>query len=96
MLLGAVRQFWDIRCACRPPAGQGRVFHEKPVTVECKLTLRKGGSAKASICGHHPALRDIGHVGGHDLAYDLRFDGGVFDLDQCFYTAVQVPAHPVG
>ena len=63
------------------------------LNANCPLAAGRG---KAAVGRHDPALRDIGKVGGHDLAGDLGLYGGVFDLDQGFDAAVQVAAHPIG
>ena len=52
--------------------------------------------AVAAVRLRHPALRLVGHVGGHDLVDDLRVHRGVGDLHQRLDPAGQVALHPVG
>ncbi len=72
------------------------VFHEEAMAVEGESAFLKGRAGKAAVGGHDPALRDICKICGHDLAGDLRFDRGVFNLDQGFDTARQIAPHPIG
>ena len=91
-----VGQFGDVRRPGRSAPGQRRVLHEEAVTVEGERAFGRFGAGKTAIGGHYPALRDVGHVGGHYLTDDLCLDGRVLDFDQRFDAAIQVAAHPVG
>ena len=89
----------ELRHILRPGTATSRergVLHEKPVATEGEAAIWPSGSCIAAIGLHHPGLGNIGQIGRHDLANNLRLDGFIVNFNQCFNPAVQVAIHPIG
>ena len=74
--------------SCTAASRERGILHEKPVTIKGEAALWPSGSFIAAIRLHHPRLGDIGQIGRHDLANNLRLDGFIVNLNQCFNPAV--------
>ena len=82
--------------SCTAASRERGVLHEKPVAIKGEAALGPSGSFIAAIRLHHPRLGDIGQIGRHDLANNLRLDGFIVNFNQCFDPAVQIAVHPIG
>ena len=81
----------ELRHILRPGTATSRergVLHEKPVATEGEAAIWPSGSCIAAIGLHHPGLGNIGQIGRHDLADNLRLDGFIVTFNQCFNPAV--------
>src|SRR6056297_1007651 len=65
------------------------------MAIKGKFALGWQFTGKAPVWCHDPALGDIGHVRSHDLAHDLRLNGGILNLNQGFDPPVEVATHPI-